>query len=182
MQRGALTQAGAKWAASTSKSLQLAYRYERSKDQSPRGSAVVQRHVAQTNEIDNAEGTGLLVRPSGPADIAAHVAACARLPCIEDCCRPLSKVHGDCQRLDTPLSLPGLQLLSWPNGRKSLQVAPLHLLVYGVNAEAGHGLATGSCGAGGRPWDPGADAAAIGPLPVKLLGKRARWAARDSAR
>ena len=37
-------------------------RYERSKDRSPQGSSIVQRHVAQPADIRNHEGKGVLVR------------------------------------------------------------------------------------------------------------------------
>jgi hypothetical protein len=39
-------------------------RYERSKDSTPRGSSVVQRHYAMQEDIDNSEGKGRLVPPS----------------------------------------------------------------------------------------------------------------------
>ena len=40
----------------------LRCRYERSKDRSPQGSSVVQRHVAQPADIRDHEGKGVLVQ------------------------------------------------------------------------------------------------------------------------
>ena len=42
--------------------LALRRRYERSKDRSPQGSSVVQRHVAQPADIRDHEGKGVLVQ------------------------------------------------------------------------------------------------------------------------